>query len=96
MKVSISGIGPDKKRTVVSWVDGEVEADEFLGVVYKSLAKDMRGKMLFHAPTAISPHKENSLSLSAFFYISRFILKDVKIVAGSIRRTDFVPEGSKA
>ena len=96
MKLSISGIGPSKKRVVVSWTNGKVEGDEFLKSVYASLAANLKVRMLFHHPTVVSRDEEGALSAAGFFYISRFILKDVKILEGSVKSGDFIPEGAKA
>ena len=96
MKLSISGIGPDKKRTTLTWDKGRVEGDEFLKILYDRLGRGLKSSMLFNAPNAISPEPDYSLSASAFFYISRFIFKDVKIVEGSVAREDFIPKGAKA
>ena len=96
MRLSLNGIGFDKKRKTVTWDDGVIEADEFLKALYESLGKNLKVRMLFHAPHAISPMPKDALSWSAFFYISRFILKDVKIVEGTVDREEFIPEGAEA
>ncbi len=96
MRLAISGIGPDKERKVVTWNNGSIEADDFLKALYESLGKTLKAGNLFHAPNAIAPSQENALSWSAFFYISRFILKDVKIVEGTVERSNFIPEGAEA
>ena len=96
MRLSISGIGLDKKRKIVTWDDGNIEAEEFLKSLYGALGKNLKVRMLFHAPNVISPMPRGGLSWSAFFYISRFILKDVKIEEGTIERTEYIPEGAEA
>ena len=96
MRLSISGIAPDKKRRTVTWVNGTVKSDEFLKTLYDSLAKDLETKNISHHPTAISNSPKGVFSMSAFFYISRFILKDVKIEEGIIAPEDFLRKGAKA
>jgi len=96
MRLSISGVAPDKTRKEVTWVDGTIQADAFLKPLYDALGREMKQRMMLHSPAAISNVPDNGFSMSAFFYISRFILKDVKITEGSISKENFLPEGAKA
>ena len=41
MRLSISGIGLDKKRKIVTWDDGNIEAEEFLKSLYGALGKNL-------------------------------------------------------
>ncbi len=95
MKLTISGIGPDKKRKVMTWENGKIEGDEFVKIVYDYIGKKSKSRAA-NSLNAVSPLPPYSLSMSAFFYVARFILKDVKIIKGSIRRKDYIPSGAKA
>jgi len=96
MRLSLSGIAPDKKRKTVTWVNGRIIGDEFMRHLYASLARDLKVRMLFHHPSVIAVEEKGAFSMSGFFYISRFILRDVKIIEGSLATKDFLPEGAIA